>query len=144
MQTIAQLERDRSAPQRFSALVVTGFGGVALLLAAIGLYGVLAFVVSQRRREIGVRLALGSTPGGVFGLILRQGMVLVGAGLDRRRDRGGLGARVLRTVLFETGVYDPLTFAACRSCSAVVTLVASFLPARRAASVDPMISLRND
>ena len=81
VQTIAQLERDRSAPQRFSALVVTGFGGVALLLAAIGLYGVLAFVVSQRRREIGVRLALGSTPGGVVRLILRQGMVLVGAGL---------------------------------------------------------------
>jgi putative ABC transport system permease protein len=81
VQTIAQLERDRSAPQRFSALVVTGFGGVALLLAAIGLYGVLAFLVSQRRREIGVRLALGSTPGGVVRLILRQGMVLAGAGL---------------------------------------------------------------
>ena len=144
IQTIAQLERDRSAPQRFSALVVTGFGGVALLLAAIGLYGVLAFVVSQRRREIGVRLALGSTPGGVVRLILRQGMVLVGAGLVVGAIAAASSARVLRTVLFETTVYDPVTFAAVPVVLAVVTLVASYLPARRAASVDPMISLRND
>ena len=144
LQTIAQLEHDRSAPQRFSALVVSGFGGVALLLAAIGLYGVLAFVVSQRRREIGVRLALGSTPGGVVGLILRQGMVLVGAGLIVGAIAAASVARLLRSVLFETVFYDPLTFASVPVVLVVVTLVASFLPARRAAGVDPMISLRND
>jgi predicted permease len=144
IQTIAQLERDRSAPQRFSALVVTGFGGVALLLAAIGLYGVLAFVVSQRRREIGVRLALGSTPRGVGQLILRQGMVLAGAGLIVGLIAAASAARLLRTVLFETGVYDPLTFVSVPLVLVLVTLVASYLPARHAAGVDPMISLRND
>ncbi len=144
IQTIAQLERDRSAPQRFSALVVTRFGGVALLLAAIGLYGVLAFVVSQRRREIGVRLALGSTPNGVVHLILRQGMVLAGAGLIVGLIAAASAARLLRTVLFETGVYSPLTFVTVPIVLVLVTLVASYLPARHAAGVDPMISLRND
>jgi putative ABC transport system permease protein len=144
VQTIAQLEHDRSAPQRFSALVVSGFGGVALLLAAIGLYGVLAFVVSQRRREIGVRLALGSTPGHVVGLILRKGMALVCAGLFVGAIAALAVARLLRTVLFETTVYDPVTFASVPFVLIAVTLVASFLPARRAAGVDPMIALRNE
>jgi putative ABC transport system permease protein len=144
VQTIAQLERDRSAPQRFSALVVTGFGGVALLLAAIGLYGVLAFIVSQRRREIGVRLALGSTPGNVVRLFVRQGMVLAGAGLLVGAIAAAAGARLLKAVLFETAVYDPVTFISVPLMLALVTLAASFLPARHAAGVDPMISLRND
>ena len=144
VQTIAQLEHDRSAPQRFSALVVSGFGGVALLLAAIGLYGVLTFVVSQRRREIGVRLALGSTPGHVIELILRKGMTLVGAGLVVGAIAALSAAQLLRTVLFETTAYDPLTFVSVPLVLIVVTLVASFLPARHAASVDPMISLRNE
>ena len=144
IQTIAQLERDRSAPQRFSALVVTGFGGVALLLAAIGLYGVLAFVVSQRRREIGVRLALGSTPRGVVRLVLRQGMVFVGAGLIVGVIAAASAARLLRTVLFETSAYDLLTFVTVPIALIAVTLVAAYLPARHAAGVDPMISLRNE
>jgi predicted permease len=143
-QTIAQLEHDRSAPQRFSALVVSGFGGVALLLAAIGLYGVLTFVVSQRRREIGVRLALGSTPRHVIELILRKGMTLVGAGLVVGAIAALSAAQLLRTVLFETTAYDPLTFVSVPLVLIVVTLVASFLPARHAANVDPMISLRNE
>ena len=144
VQTIAQLEHDRSAPQRFSALVVSGFGGVALLLAAIGLYGVLAFVVSQRRREIGVRLALGSTPGHVIKLILRKGMTLVGVGLFVGAIAALSVAQLLRTVLFETTVYDPLTFVSVPLVLIAVTLVASFLPARSAAEVDPMVSLRNE
>jgi putative ABC transport system permease protein len=144
IQTIAQLERDRTAPQRFSALVVTGFGGVALLLAAIGLYGVLAFLVSQRHREIGIRLALGSTPREVVRLILRQGMVFAGAGLIVGAIAAVSAARLLRTVLFETTVYDPVTFVSVPVVLVVVTLVASYLPARRAAGVDPIVSLRND
>ena len=140
---VADLEHDRSAPQRFSA-VVHGFAAGSLLLAAIGLYGVLSFVVSQRRREIGVRLALGATPRDVLGLIVREGMVLVVAGLIVGAIAAASVARLLRSVLFETVFYDPLTFASVPVVLIVVTLVASFLPARRAAGVDPMISLRND
>ena len=117
---------------------------MALLLAAIGLYGVLAFVVSHRRREIGVRLALGSTPGHVIGLILRQGMSLVGAGLLVGAIAALSVAQLLRTVLFETAIYDPLTFLTVPLVLIPVTLAASYLPARRAAAVDPMISLRNE
>ena len=144
MQTIAQLERDRSAPQRFSALVVTGFGGVALLLAAIGLYGVLAFVVSQRHREIGIRLALGSTPRDVVRLILRQGMLFVGAGTLIGAIVAASTARLLRTVLFDTAPYDAVTFVSVPIVLVLVTFAAAYLPARRAAAVDPIISLRND
>jgi predicted permease len=142
LQTIEQLERDRSAPQRFSAIVIAGFGIGALLLAAIGLYGVLAFSVSQRRREIAVRLALGAPPSGVLRLTVREGMTLVAFGLVL----GALGAasatRLLRATLFETSVYDPVTFAAVPLLLGAVALAASYLPARRAASVDPIIALR--
>jgi putative ABC transport system permease protein len=143
VQTIDQLERDRSAPQRFSAVVISGFGIGALLLAAIGLYGVLAFSVSQRRREIAVRLALGAQPNGVLRLTVREGMTLVAIGLAV----GALGAisatRLLRATLFETNVYDPLTFAIVPLVLAAVALAAAYLPARRAAAVDPIVALRD-
>jgi len=143
VQTIDQLDRDRSAPQRFSAVVISGFGIGALLLAAIGLYGVLAFSVSQRRREIAVRLALGAQPNAVLRLTVREGMMLVAIGLAV----GALGAisatRLLRATLFETNVYDPLTFAIVPLVLAAVALAAAYLPARRAAAVDPIVALRD-
>ena len=104
VQTLQQLEQDRSAPQRFSAVVLTGFAAGALLLAAIGLYGVLAFAVSQRRREIGVRLALGSPRREVLRLIVGEGMRLVAIGLIVGGIAAALATRLLRSLLFETNV----------------------------------------
>ena len=140
--TMREVVRELSAPQRFSAAVLTGFAAGALMLAAIGLYGVLAFIVAQRTREIGVRLALGAARSEVLGLILRQGMLLVGVGLVIGLAGSLAAARVLRTLLFETNVYDPVTFAIVPVLLAVVALVACYVPARRASVVDPMVTLR--
>lgn len=140
--TMKEVVRDLSAPQRFSATVITGFAAGALLLAGIGLYGVLAFVVAQRTREIGVRLALGAARSEVLGLILKQGLVLVGAGLVIGLAGSLAAARVLRSLLFETEVYDPATFAVVPLLLAAVSFAACYVPARRAAVVDPMVTLR--
>jgi putative ABC transport system permease protein len=143
VQTIEQLERDRSAPQRFSAVAISGFGIGALLLAAIGLYGVLALSVSQRRREIAVRLALGAQPKGVLRLTVREGMTLVAIGLGVGAAGAVSATRLLKASLFETNVYDPLTFATVPVVLGIVALAASYLPARRAAAVDPIVALRD-
>jgi predicted permease len=143
VQTIEQLERERSAPQRFSALVISGFGIGALLLAAVGLYGVLALSVSQRRREIAVRLALGAQPDVVLRLTVREGMTLVAIGLGVGAAGAVFATRLLKATLFETNVYDPLTFATVPLVLGIVALAASYLPARRAAAVDPVVALRD-
>ena len=142
--TMREVVRDMSAPQRFSATVLTAFAAGALLLAAIGLYGVLAFGVAQRTREIGVRLALGAARSEVLGLILKQGMMLVGVGLVIGLAGAVAATRVLRSLLFETDVYDPMTFAIVAVLLAVVSLAACYVPARRAAVVDPMVTLRTE
>ena len=142
--TMEEVVRDLSAPQRFSATVLTAFAAGALLLAGIGLYGVLAFGVAQRTREIGVRLALGAGRGEVLGLVVRQGMVLAGVGLALGLAGALAASRVLRAMLFETNVYDPWTFAIVPVILAAVSLAACYLPARRAARVDPMVALRNE
>ncbi len=143
VQTIDQLERDRSAPQRFSAVAISGFGVGSLLLAAIGLYGVLALSVSQRRHEIAVRLALGASPQGVLRLTVRKGMTLVVIGLAVGAAGAIVATRLLKTTLFETNVYDPLTFATVPLVLGIVALAASYLPARRAAAVNPIVALRD-
>ena len=142
--TMGEVVRELSAPQRFSAAVLTAFAAGALLLASIGLYGVLAFAVAQRTREIGVRLALGAPRQNVLGLILRQGMMLVAAGLLIGLA-GSLGAtRLLRSLLYETDIYDPATFVVVPVLLAVVSLAACYLPARRAAILDPLVTLRSE
>jgi putative ABC transport system permease protein len=143
VRTIEQLERDRSAPQRFSAVAISGFGLGTLLLAGIGLYGVLALSVSQRRREIAVRLALGASPRGVLRLTVREGMTLVAIGLGVGAAGAISATRLLKATLFETNVYDPLTFAIVPVVLGIVALAASYLPARRAAAVDPIVALRD-
>jgi putative ABC transport system permease protein len=142
--TMRDVVREMSAPQRFSATVLTGFAAGALLLAGIGLYGVLAFVVAQRTREIGVRLALGAARGEVLGLILKQGMVLVAVGLVLGVAGSVAAVRVLQTLLFETDLYDPLTFAMVPVLLTLASLAACYVPARRAAVVDPMVTLRTE
>jgi putative ABC transport system permease protein len=115
---------------------------VALLLAAIGLYGVLACTVTQRTREIGIRTALGAQRPEVIGLVLRQGMKLTGLGiLIGLAGAFGL-TRLIRSLLFGVAPTDPLTFAVIPVMLAAVALLACWLPARRAAKVDPMEVLR--
>jgi ABC-type antimicrobial peptide transport system permease subunit len=142
--TMRQVVRDLSAPQRFSATVLTAFAAGALLLAGIGLFGVLAFGVAQRTREIGVRVALGAARSEVVGLILKQGMLLVAVGLVIGLAGSLAATRVMRSLLYDTDVYDPMTFAVVPVLLAVVSLVACYVPARRAAIVDPMVTLRSE
>ena len=130
--------------QRMGARMLALFGGVALLLAAIGLYGVMSYSVNQRTREIGVRLALGADRRGVVGMVLRQGLRLTAIGLVV----GGvlsLGAgMLLRSQLFGLSPADPVTFGVLALLLAVVATGASILPARRAARVNPIIALRSE
>jgi putative ABC transport system permease protein len=140
--TMAQVMADASAPQRFSTVLLGAFASGALLLAAIGLYGMLAFGVARRTREIGMRLALGATRREVLGLVVRQGMTLTLAGLGLG-IAGALGAtRLMRGLLYQIQPVDPVTFASVPGILAVVALLACYLPARRAARVEPMAALR--
>jgi len=140
--TMAEVVSEASAPQRLSAAALGGFAGGALLLAAIGLYGVLAFVVAQQTREIGVRLALGAKRGQVLALVVERGMRLVAIGLVLGLASALGAARLLRSLLYDTQTYDPVTFVAVPVLLAVVSFCACYLPARKAATVDPVVTLR--
>jgi predicted permease len=142
--TMAEVVGELAAPQRFSAAALTAFAGGALLLAAIGLYGVLSFGVAQRRREIGVRLALGAPRRQVLSLVVRQGMLLVACGLAIGVVGALAAARVLDSLLFETQTYDPITFLAVPLLLALVSMAASYVPAHRASAVDPNVALRTE
>ena len=128
---------DRRTPM----LLATGFAVVALFLAAIGIYGVLAYQVSQRRREIGIRMALGAASGSIFGLVLREGVLIVGAGAALGLAGAFLLRQALQSQLYETGAMEPGVIAAVALILLMVALVACLLPARRAARTDALIAL---
>jgi putative ABC transport system permease protein len=136
---------DRSmGPRRFNLYLLGAFAAVSLALAAIGLFGVMAYLVSQRTREIGVRLALGATRGEVFRLILGRGLLWAAIGAA-----GGVGAalwltRVMETLLFSVSRTDPATFVAVPLTLVAIAALACYIPARRAMKVDPVIALRGD
>jgi len=141
---MTKLVSDASAERRFSLLLLTLFAGLALLLSSIGIYGVMAYSTTQRRHEIGIRLALGAGTGDVLGLVVGQGMRLVGIGLLIGLTGAWLLSRVLTSQLYGVSARDPLTYVAVALVLGVVALAASYLPARRALSVDPMTSLRSE
>jgi predicted permease len=136
---------DRSLTQpRFAMLLLSAFGTLALLLASIGMYGVISYSVTQRTQEIGVRMALGAARSSVFRMILSQGMRLAGAGIAI----GLIGAlavtRAMSSFLYGVQPADPLTFSAVSVLLIAVALIACYLPARHATSVSPVIALRHE
>jgi putative ABC transport system permease protein len=131
-------------PQRIAASVAGSLGLVGLVLAAIGIYGVTAYAVSRRTREIGIRMALGADERRVLMLVLRQGLVLAGIGVAIGIVLAGAGSTLLESLLFGIRGLDPLTFGAACLLFTLVTMIASYIPARRAARVDPMIALRHE
>jgi predicted permease len=142
IQTMTAVMAGATAGPRSTALLLACFGGVATMLAAIGVYGVLAYSVTQRRRELGIRLALGARASDIAALVVSQGLRLAAIGVVL----GLLGAialsRVLESLLFETPARDPLTFATIATLFLAVAAAASWLPARRAAALDPVTTLR--
>jgi putative ABC transport system permease protein len=142
MRTMEQAIRATVAAPRFRTTLVALFALVALLLAAIGVYGVMAYSVSQRRQEIGVRMALGADAVDVRRLVLREGLRLAAAGTLAGLAGGFAVARVIGTFLFDTAPADPLTFLATPVVLGVTALAASYIPARRAMRVDPLVALR--
>jgi predicted permease len=134
---------DSLAQSRFSTMLLTVFGAIALILAAIGVYGVISYGVAQRTREIGIRMALGARQADVLSMVVRHGALLAGMGLAVGLAGGLALSQLLATLLFRVSPTDPPTFAGGTAVLSVVAVLAAALPARRAARTDPMVALRN-
>ena len=127
--------------RRVAMLLALSVGAAALFLSAVGIYGVLAYLVAQRTREIGIRIALGSTAGGVFKLVLREGAALGGSGLALGLAGAFALRRALENQIYGVGPNDPLVLCAAMAVLGSIALAASILPARRATRVDPAVVL---
>jgi ABC-type antimicrobial peptide transport system permease subunit len=141
---MAGLIADRIAGFRLSAGVMSTFGGIALLLAGIGVFGLINYSVAQRRRELGVRAALGASRRELYGLVLREALLLAGIGVAAGLAAAFPAARLIRSQLYGVAPSDPITYAAIVTLLASVSIVAALVPASRAARVDPMIALRSE
>jgi putative ABC transport system permease protein len=140
--TLEQLVAESMAQRRFAVTLLGVFAGLALTLAAVGLYGVLSYSITQRSHELGIRMALGARAADVLRLILRQGMLLALLGVAIGLTGAWILTRWMATLLFEVKPGDPLTFGAIALLLALVALLACFVPARRATKVDPIVALR--
>ncbi|HYV14353.1 MAG TPA: FtsX-like permease family protein, partial [Pyrinomonadaceae bacterium] len=144
IRTMDQRLSQSIAPQRFVALLLSLFATLALIQALVGIYGVMSYAVTQRRQELGIRMALGAHPGNILSLVLRRGMKLTLIGMALGLVGAVASTRLLRDMLFGVKPIDPLTFAAMTVLLIGISLVACFVPARRATKVDPMNVLRSE
>ncbi len=142
VRNMEQVLANSIAPQRFSVWVLGVFAGLALALAAVGVYGVMSFSVTRRTREIGIRAALGAGRADVLKMVVGQAMALAGAGLALGLAGAFALTRLMRSMLYEVAPTDPLVFAGVAVTLAAVAALASYIPARRAARVDPLVALR--
>jgi ABC-type antimicrobial peptide transport system permease subunit len=142
LRTLEQIKRESSASSRLRTTLLGIFAGLALLLAAVGIYGVISYTVAQRTHEMGVRAALGASASNLLRLVLSNGLMLTGIGLVLGVV-GALGlTRLLSTLLFGVGARDPLTLGLSGIILAAVAAAACYVPARRAAELDPLAALR--
>jgi len=130
--------------ERFRATLIGGFAGVAMFLAALGIYGVLAYVVSQRARELGIRLALGARQAELFAMVVRQGMRPVAAGTAAGVVAALALTKLLGSLLFQVRPGDPATYLVSLTALAAIAFAACVLPAIRATRVDPLVALHED
>jgi len=135
---------DSLAQSRFSTMLLTAFGAIALILAAIGVYGVISYGVTQRTQEIGIRMALGARHADVLAMVVRHGAALAGIGLAVGLAGALALSSMLTSLLFQVSPTDPPTFAAGMVVLTAVAVLAAALPAHRAARTDPMVALRNE
>lgn len=142
IRTMNEIRSDSVAPERLNLTLLSIFAGIALLLAIVGIYGVMSYSVSQRTHEIGIRMAIGAKPGDVFRMVIGQGMTLTLIGIAF----GLIGAfgltRLMTTMLFGVQPTDPVTFAVIAALLMLVAVVACYVPSRRATKVDPLVALR--
>ena len=144
VKTMDQLVDESLAGDRFSTVLFSSFAGVALLLAAIGIYGVMSFAVAQRTHEIGLRIALGAGPNQVLRLVLQEGMVLAFLGLLVGLAGTYFVGRVMKTLLYQVNAIDPAAISAVATVLLLSAFFACYIPARRATQVDPMVALREE
>jgi putative ABC transport system permease protein len=144
VRTLEEVLSRTLASRRFQTMLLAGFAVAALALAVIGVYGVLAYAVAQRTRELGIRIALGARRRDVLAHVIRQAATLIGAGLLIGAAGALAGSRLLASLLFEVSPWDPAVFAGSVSLLAIAGLLASWAPARRATTVNPIVALRFD
>ena len=144
LRTMEDVFQDAVQRPRFLAVLLMVFAGLALLLAAIGTYGILSYIVAERRREIGIRMALGADRASVLRMVLRQGLTLTGVGLAAGIAASFAVNRTLSSMLFNVRPNDPMTFAGVAGLIALVAILACLIPARSATRVDPLVVLRQD
>jgi putative ABC transport system permease protein len=145
VKTLEQIVARSISQPRFYTMLLAVFAGVALLLAAIGIFGVLSYAVAQRTREIGIRMALGAQERTVLGLVVRQAMALAAAGVAIGVILAlALSRSLVSKMLFSTSPHDALTFVSVAAILGTVALAASYIPARRATRVDPIVALRSE